>query len=239
VRFSLALMIAASVVPALGPACAHAREPLLAPAALALPTGVSRLTDHALVYVPASTRGPAPLILLLHGAGGNAATFAERFTAQADKRGAVLLAVQSANASWALRPGDDARATGSDPANIDAAFTALFAKAPVDPKRIIVAGFSDGASYALWLGRANARLFHGVLALSAGFVIEPPDVDSRQRIFIAHGRRDKVIPFTYVRNTIVPQLERAGFRPKTSWFVGGHVIDEAALNEGLDYLLAK
>ena len=220
------------------PSVLHARPTAAAP--LTLPPGLSRLTDRSLAYSPPRAGGPRPLIVLLHGAGGNANQFIRHFTTQADRRGVVLLAVQSTGASWRLRPGSTGEtAREQDPQTIDAALSALFSKAPIDPKRVIVAGFSDGASYALWLGRANAQLFRGVLALSPGFLVTPPDLDARQRIFIAHGRRDRVIPFNYVRNDITSQLERDGYRPKTRWFEGGHVIDDRALDEGLDYLLAK
>jgi poly(3-hydroxybutyrate) depolymerase len=43
----------------------------------------------------------------------------------------------------------------------------------VDPQRICVSGFSDGASYALSLGLANGDLFTHVAAFSPGFMRPP------------------------------------------------------------------
>ena len=44
----------------------------------------------------------------------------------------------------------------------------------VDASHLAISGFSDGASYALSLGRANADLFTHVIAFSPGFVALAP-----------------------------------------------------------------
>ena len=57
---------------------------------------------------------------------------------------------------------------------------------PVDPARLVIGGFSDGASYALSLGLINGQLFRKVAAFSPGFVVtgEP---EGKPRVFISHG----------------------------------------------------
>ena len=55
--------------------------------------------------------------------------------------------------------------------NDDEALVRVFATYPVDPTHLAISGFSDGASYALSLGLANADLFTHIVAFSPGFVI--------------------------------------------------------------------
>jgi predicted esterase len=175
---------------------------------------------------------------LLHGAGGDAGRFLAEFKDIADRRGAILLAPKSAGRTWDLRPRSGSRASfGRDAANLDSALAELFAKAPVDRERVVLLGFSDGASYALSLGLANPQLFRAIVALSVGGVFPPPSVDETQRVFFAHGRRDPVLPFANVERRIVPGLARAGLEPRVRWFNGGHAIDPDALAEGLDFAL--
>ena len=98
-------------------------------------------------------------------------------------------------------------------------------------------GFSDGASYALSLGLANPQLFRCIIALSPGYLWIPPRVDRSQRVFIAHGRRDEILPFSNVTGNIMPDLERVGLRPRARWFDGGHTVDQAVVDEALDFAL--
>jgi predicted esterase len=119
----------------------------------ALTQGTSRLAlsngRTALLHVP-----PTPvtgLVLALHGAGGRGAAAMGLLRPEADRVGLVALAPSSAGSTWAGLFG------GADPDTpaIDAVLEQVFALHPFDPTRVAVAGFSDGASYALSLGLAN------------------------------------------------------------------------------------
>ena len=206
--------------------------------AMTLPPGVSRIGKNAQAYRPKNVVAAAPLIVLLHPAGGDAYRFLTDFKDIADRRGAILLALNSAGTTWDLQPRRGGGPSfGRDAANLDAALAELFAKAPVDRERVVLLGFSDGASYALSLGLANPQLFRAIVALSVGGVFMPTSVDETQRLFFAHGRRDPVLPFANVERRIVPGLERAGFEPRVHWFNGRHEIDPDALEDGLDFAL--
>jgi len=209
--------------------------------AMTLPIGVSRVGEAAFAYRPAGAgSGSLPLIVLLHGATGDAGGFIEQFTRVADRHGALLLAPQSIGRTWDLKPGRKGQASfGADAGTLDHALTELFAKAPVDPDRVVLLGFSDGASYALSLGIINPQLFRGVVALSPGFAVVSGSVDTRQRLFIAHGRRDRILPFANTRDGVAEGLQRAGFDLRTHWFGGGHEIHPAALDEGINFVLGK
>jgi phospholipase/carboxylesterase len=243
IRHMMALAGAAVLAGASVPA--SAAEPVLraipaATAAMTLPSGVSRLGSNAFVYVPRKVSGAAPLIVLLHPAGGKAEDFLREFTRSADQRGAMLMAMQASRDTWTLKPdGKGGADFGADPAALDQALTTLFGKAPIDPQRVAILGYSDGASYALSVGLANPTLFKAVVALSPGTVWLPPRVDAAQRIFVAHGIRDDKLPFRNVRETIVPGLEKAGLKPQTRFFNGGHEIDHLSVDRALDYALGK
>ena len=58
------------------------------------------LPDGAVGYVPASASLHPPLLVLLHGAGHRQTEMVEHFEAEADMRGLVLLAPDSAGETW-------------------------------------------------------------------------------------------------------------------------------------------
>jgi predicted esterase len=211
-----------------------------------LPSGVTELAHGAFVYRPASAgEGPLPLIVMLHGAGGRAEPFLETFRQQADREQILLLSLQSARMTWDMiadmseqrRSGRRSELRfGEDVRRIDAVLGELFSRAEVDPKRVALAGFSDGASYALSLGMANPDLFAGVIALSPGFFHPPPTVRREQRLFIAHGRRDQVLPFANAER-IAAMLEQARVKLRFQPFDGPHVISRQALEDGIAFTL--
>ena len=235
-----ALIVAALSVGSAAPVAAQQLSARPAQVASTLPSGTTKLSDSAYVYRPRQIAEPAPLIVLLHGAGGDAAHVLNRYVPVAERRGAILFAQQSTDVSWRIRPipggGLD---FGPDVGKIDQALMQLFAEVSIDSRRTVVIGFSDGASYALSLGLANPQLFPNIIALSPGYLAIPARVDRSQRIFITHGRRDEILPFSNVIGSIVPDLEKAGLRPRIRWFNGGHTVDDAALSEALDFALGR
>ena len=60
----------------------------------------------------------------------------------------------------------------------------------IDARRVAIAGFSDGASYALSVGLANGDLFTHVIAYSPG-TVAPPSLRGDPSLFITHGIRDR------------------------------------------------
>ena len=201
-----------------------------------LSPGISRLTKAALVYRPAQVTEPSAVIILLHGAGGRADHFLKEFTRFADERSVLLLALQSEAGSWPRRSQEVSR--GPDAAHFNEALAALTARAPVDSTRVVLLGFSDGASHALSFGLAKPKTFRAILAMSPGYAFAPRRPDPTQPIFIAHGRRDTVLPAPNVRE-MIKGLEGAGYRPEVRWFNGGHRIDPDLLDAALDFALGK
>src|SRR5882762_10299066 len=162
----------------------------------------------ALFYVPASAPDPAPLVLYFHGATGNEQQGIRRLRALADEFGFVLLSPASKEDTWdAIRSG-----YGPDVRFIDQALTKVFAQRRVDPRKIAVCGFSDGASYALGLGMSNGDLFRGVMAFSPGFIPSGVEETGTPRIFISHGTKDQILPIETSSRRLVPHLKQAGYK---------------------------
>ncbi len=193
------------------------------------PAGLRELSGGALLYVPESIdpSRPAPLVVMLHGAGGRAQHSLDLARAHADRHGVILLAPASRLASWDII---SQRSYGADVTAIDAALRAVFAGYPVHPRRIAIGGFSDGASYALSLGLTNGGLFSHVLAFAPGFVA-PGRPSGRPAIFITHGKADRVLPIDACSRSIVPQLKRAGYSVDYREFEGGHTVPPALAAE--------
>ncbi len=175
----------------------------------------------ALLYVPAGYRpdAPAPLVLALHGAGGNAQHGLSPLRALADEAGLVLLAVGAAGRTWDVI----VDGYGPDVEAIDEALAHVFGRVAVDADRLAVSGFSDGASYALSLGITNGDLFTHVLAFSPGFMA-PAAQHGAPRIFISHGTADRVLPITACSRRLVPTLQNAGYEVEYREFPGGHTV---------------
>src|SRR5215213_3866240 len=106
-----------------------------------------------LLYVPPAYRPgtPAALAVTLHGAGGEAQHGLDLLLREAAERGLLLLAPASRRATWDVLVGG----YGPDVALLNRALTAVFARYTIDPERVAIGGFSDGASYALSLGLIN------------------------------------------------------------------------------------
>ena len=204
------------------------------------PSGLHRLglddRRDALLYVPTGYRPerPAPFVLSLHGAGGNEEGGLYPLRDLADEAGLILLSPASRGRTWDVILGE----YGPDTAFLNRALAAAFARCAVDPTRVGIGGFSDGASYALSVGIANGDLFGHVLAFSPGFVA-PAGQRGQPRIFVSHGTRDEVLPIDVCSRRIVPQLQRAGYDVHYREFDGPHTVPPEIAREGLDWFLAQ
>src|ERR687898_2241585 len=204
------------------------------------PVGLRRLGldargDH-LLYVPTGYRlgNLAPLVVLLHGAGANSRDIMPSLRDLADAAGLILLAPTSREYTWDVIVGG----YGPDVEGIDRVLESVFSRYAVDPGRIAVGGFSDGASYALSLGITNGDLFGHVLAFSPGFMA-PADQRGEPRIFISHGMKDQVLAIDRTSRRIVPQLTRAGYDVQYREFDGPHTVPSEIAREALDWLVSE
>ncbi len=183
-----------------------------------------------LLYVPAGYRQeqPAPLAVMLHGAGGNADHGMAPFLRLADTAGLIVLVPESRQTTWDVLHGG----YGPDVAFIDRALEHTLGRYSVDAGRLAVGGFSDGASYALSIGITNGDLFTHIIAFSPGF-LAPAAQRGAPRLYISHGTRDQVLPIGYCSRKIVPQVEAAGYDARYHEFDGPHTVPLEIAEEAL------
>ena len=206
------------------------------------PTGSVEPGEHPLslgderdgiLYVPAgyAASRPAPLVVMLHGAGGSARGALRPFRALADEAGLVLVAPESRGVTW-----DAIRAVyGPDIAFIDGVLNSVFRRVAVDADRLTIEGFSDGATYAIGVGLTNGDLFKRVVAFSPGFIpaFEP---HARPSIFISHGTRDEILPIEQCSRRIVPQLRGSRYEVQYKEFDGPHAVPVDIAKEAIAWM---
>jgi predicted esterase len=188
-----------------------------------------------LVHVPDIGRHRAPLrlVLSLHGAGGNARGGLAPLLPVADPHRLLLLAPSSLGRTWDAIRGR----WGPDARRIDQALTQVFAAYPVDPAHLAISGFSDGASYALALGLANADVFTHVIAFSPGFLPIAPRVGT-PRVYISHGRADTVLPIDATTRRIAPLLRAQGIPTQVREFDGPHLVPAEIAEDAIRWFSA-
>jgi len=186
-----------------------------------------------LLYVPASYRPdhPAPLVLALHGATGSGLRQLSAWRESSEANGFVVLAPDSRAGTW-----DGARGGfGADVTFLDSALMSVFRRCNVAADRMTIAGFSDGASYALSIGLVNGDLFQKVVAFSAGFIV-PGEWTGQPKFFVSHGRSDPILPIDLAGRRLVTLLRRGGYSVTYREFDGGHEVPAAIRAEAVGWM---
>jgi phospholipase/carboxylesterase len=196
--------------------------------------GLSESERDGVLYLPSGPRAerPAPLLLVLHGATGNGRQAIRGLERLAEERGVILLAPDSRDYTWDIV----LRGFGPDVEFLDRALGRAVSVRRVDPARVAIGGFSDGASYALSLGLANGDLFSRVIAFSPGFLA---DVKRRgsPRLFVSHGTRDEILPIDTCGRRIANDARRLGYDVRFVEFDGGHAVPAEVAQTAMDWLL--
>jgi len=220
-------------VPSNGRLSARPRTPAdsIGPGTHRLSVGGTRETT---LLVPSSYRAtkPAPFILALHGATMTSDSALEANRDAAERHGIIVLAPSSRGVSWdAIR--ED---FGVDLAMIDRALGQTFAQCNVDPTRLAVSGFSDGATYAVSLALINGDLFTHCLAYSAGFVIPGPR-RGKPKFFLSHGRQDRILPIDQCGRRIAADLKKDGYGVRFEEFDGPHTVPPGMVDTATAWFL--
>lgn len=152
-------------IAATGQVLARPTQPIVAGEVGLHPLGLDGKRD-GFFYVPKSYRPeqPAPLVLMLHGAGGSAEVGLQPFQHLADQSGIILLAIDSRYKTWDMIISH----YGPDIAFMDRALAEMFSRYAIDPSRVAIGGFSDGASYALSVGISKATCLRTSLPFHQG-----------------------------------------------------------------------
>ena len=114
----------------------------------------------------------------------------------------------------------------------------------LDPKRINLLGFSQGASLSIYSSLSNPNKYNSVIALSGFFPVEEHresfDTKSFKNldVFIGHGKLDPVVPLNLGRDTR-RGLEDIGVKVSYNEYQSQHTISNDCLSDVLSWLKKK
>ena len=218
--------------PLAGRLVARPSPPKLAPVTGRSSLGLAYGRD-GILYVPSSYNpgSPAPLVLMLHGAGQSSEIGIRPFLPLAEAAGLVLVAPDSRGGTWDFLYGP----YGADVAFIDRALTHVFDRCAIDPARITIEGFSDGASYALSLGLTNGDLFSRIVAFSP-CILAPAATVGRPRIFMSHGTDDRILPIDSCGRRLATRLVSLGYQLEFHEFTGPHMVPKEVAQQAVAWI---
>jgi len=188
---------------------------------------------------------PYPLIICLHGRGADMRDLAGLAPA-IDPSGYVYIC-PNAPVTISIGPGYTGQAWyepggNPSPAAMEHALTALdalvhevFAEYQVAPGQALLLGFSQGGAMTYRYGMVRSDMFAG-LAILSGALRHPeallPHLPSQrdQRIFIAHGTHDPVVPVDLSQDAVA-FLTAQGYQPLYREYPMGHEISLDVLND--------
>ena len=194
--------------------------------------GLDRERDAILQIAKNAGESPLPLLVMLHGATQSAEDMFWYLGSTHEEAGIAVLAPNSRDTTWDAMGGGN---FGEDVERLNLALERVFETTAVDPARVSVGGFSDGATYALSLGLINGDFFNSIVAFSPGFVIGG-DIHGQPRIYISHGTDDHILPIDRCGRRIAAGLKTRGYDVTFREFEGDHEIPAGIAREGLSWV---
>lgn len=165
-----------------------------------------------------------PLVFLFHGTGGSGQEYDYSYTEQAAPEGGAIFVLPSGlDYKWAKANWKGAKKMGWETFNDDSRdldfFDALWSHVQdeycVDTTRVFASGHSIGGFMTNYLACARGDVFRAVAPISGGgpdpfflqnHVCGPGKVAAR----VIHGVDDKVVPFSFGKESLQHYLKRAG-----------------------------
>ena len=183
-------------------------------------------------YVPvavARDRKPAPLLIAIHGVGGDEHMFPDALG------GGLLLQLAEQYGIVVASPNGDQFTTPDD---FDRLVAQMSAQVPIDPERIWIVGHSRGAGQALALAQSRASVVAAVACL-AGFGRVPPDTHMAPA-WVALGELDPLAaPARLSPMVAAAQAASMGIE-LTVWPQAGHTtVVGRALPDAVRWLRAR
>ena len=193
--------------------------------------GLDSERDAVLQIPKSAASSPLPLLVMLHGATQSAEDMFWYLGSTPEEAGVAVLAPNSRGTTW-----DAIRNTFADDVNdLNRALERTFERVTIDPARVALGGFSDGATYAISLGLINGDLFNSVIAFSPGFVISGEE-HGKPRFFISHGSHDHILPIDHCGRRIASELKARGYEVNFREFDGDHEIPAEVAREGFKFI---
>jgi phospholipase/carboxylesterase len=174
----------------------------------------------------------SPVMIFLHGTGGNAGVWGT-WAAEARKRNYVVVLPQSSGV------GDrKAGNTNGDNlprwADVDIPKVVSLARQIQrewggDPRRTYIGGYSNGGFYAMEIGLRHPEVFSAILCVGGGANLSPGEGTKHLGAYIIHGTADNSVPFD-VGKQAADKLKNAGLEVVFREYKGrGHdIFDEEA-----------
>lgn len=200
------------------------------------PLGLGRSRRDGVLRLPRSLPRdrPVPLLIMLHGAEGEARSAVTLLRPHAEARGFAVLAPESRGSHWVPNGAGEPQ---PDVDFVQAALRRLYNSLEIDPRRVAIAGFSNGATFGLALTLANGDWVSAGLVFSAGGAARVVR-RGRPRLAVVHGRLDPGPPFERARDEIARPLREAGYPVSWQPFDGGHHMPPGQIRRALDVWLA-
>ena len=151
------------------------------------------------LYVPATVKGPAPLIIMLHGSNRTGVTLVEKWKDYAKKEGIILVGPDASNLAGWQSPQDG-------PDFLYELVEEVKTKHPINARRMYLFGHSAGASFALHMSLMESEYF-AATAIHAGSLRTDDELKlirlakRKIPISIQVGDSDQYFPIKEVRAT--------------------------------------
>ncbi len=176
-----------------------------APSSLTLPDGRS---DHQLtwdgtqrsfrIYRPAQVTQPVSVVVVLHGGGGSAATAeaAYGWDRAADRHGFVVAYPESLGQAWNAGSccGRAQTVDADDVGFVTAVVAELLGEEPLDPDRVYLTGFSNGAMLSYRIACEAPGVFAAIAPVSGTQLVDCADARPVSLLAI-HGTSDPSVPY--------------------------------------------
>ncbi|MBN8595541.1 MAG: esterase [Anaerolineae bacterium] len=207
-----------------------------------------------IVRIPKYSTIGSPLLILLHGHGGN-----ERDLLLLPNHYLDNWLVVSVRGAYNIGPNSyrwyDVKMFGGKIAiNIEeeemtrkkliGLIKDISVKYMVDTNRIVVAGFSQGANMAQSIGIGQPKLVSGFGVFSGRFIeefipyVNKSDDLKNMKAFLSHGTSDHMLPITYASEN-KQELEKLGIQVTFSEDGNGHSISSKQVNDFTEWLLSN
>ncbi|HAD82800.1 MAG: hypothetical protein A2509_00475 [Candidatus Edwardsbacteria bacterium RIFOXYD12_FULL_50_11] len=168
-----------------------------------------------------------PLLIAMHGFGGEPVNFSKAFKAAGSKKGYIVCCpyapeVMGKNSfNWGEWEQADRR--------IMETIALLKAKYQIDEKRMIIAGFSQGGYYSYYLGLKHPDIFIGSIPIGPGYgtELDPLMAEAAKNKIIFYVLMGELEPEERIEKNIqaIRQFTKAGITASFNFFSGvGHAL---------------
>jgi predicted esterase len=194
-------------------------------------------------HVPAADSATADTLVVLHGTGGDENDLIS--IGQAVAPGAAILSPRGNVLENGAPRFFKRLAEGKfDPKEVRSRANELarFIRAAVvtyrlDPARVYVLGYSNGANIASTVMLVEPGILHGSILLRPMLVYEPPELNdlSGSAVFISAGRMDPIVPVDSVEK-LVTLFQSVNAEVTLKWQLGGHSLVPSEVREASEWL---